>query len=289
MSAVKLHSPGKTIGSPVMADPLTSEYVQGSYIIRAPPDRAPRREVLKWLQGLDLSHSVRNVRRDAANGYVVAEICSRYFPSDINMHSFENGASLKVKANNWDRLVRFCRRAAPGVRLERETAEGCMRMEPGVALELIEKMYVAFTRKTLAPAAPMLANAASVPARERSARAAGGGAPSLPALGSGVGGRETRGRARHHARASGPGVLDFEPDEPTRGGGLEREWSFASVDARTPGRRRRMEKAKRAPPPAVRFEGIQTLPQETAAKARARLAMEAQRSVGKRSAARAKA
>ena len=50
-----------------------------------------------------------------------------------------------------------------------------------------------------------------------------------------------------------------------------------------------MEKAKRAPPPAVRFEGIQTLPQETAAKARARLAMEAQRSVGKRSAARAKA
>ena len=37
MSAVKLHSPGKTIGSPVMADPLTSEYVQGSYIIRAPP------------------------------------------------------------------------------------------------------------------------------------------------------------------------------------------------------------------------------------------------------------
>lgn len=195
MSAVKLHSPGKTIGSPVMADPLTSEYVQGSYIIRAPPDRAPRREVLKWLQGLDLSHSVRNVRRDAANGYVVAEICSRYFPSDINMHSFENGASLKVKANNWDALVRFCRRAAPGVRLERETAEGCMRMTPGFALELIEKMYTAFTRKTLAPAAPVLAPEGSERPQARIARRA-------PPRGGRAGerGRRTRGRRRDGAR-----------------------------------------------------------------------------------------
>ena len=58
---------------------------------------------------------------------------------------------------------------------------------------------------------------------------------------------------------------------------------------RARGRRRRMQKAKSAPPIAVRFEGIQTLPQETAARARARLAMEAQLSVGKRSAKERKA
>jgi hypothetical protein len=36
---------------------------------RANPDRALRREVLKWVQGLDLSHSVRDVRRCVARPF----------------------------------------------------------------------------------------------------------------------------------------------------------------------------------------------------------------------------
>lgn len=65
------------------------------------------REMLKWLLGLDLSFPVRNVKRDLANGYLVAEILSRYFPKEVDMHSFENVCSLTLKECNWHVLLKL--------------------------------------------------------------------------------------------------------------------------------------------------------------------------------------
>lgn len=151
------------------------------------------------------------------------------------MHSFENGASLRVKADNWSQLARLFLRAIPRVRLTDAVAEGVMRGAPGYAVDLIESLYVAFTLKELPPMAPLM-----------------------------------RDESYAGPLVSGNGRSRFSPGTGT-GGGSSGSSPASDGGGGARGSPRRVGRMGEGPL-AVRFEGIETLPQETAAQARARLA-----------------
>lgn len=105
------------------------------------------REVLKWLQSLDLTHPVRNTRRDFSNGYLIAEIFSWYYPQAIHMHSFDNGTSIETKLGNWSIIKRFFQREE--FELSRDEIEGTIHCKPLAASLLIQRIYQILTNRRL--------------------------------------------------------------------------------------------------------------------------------------------
>eukprot|EP00744_Colponema_vietnamica_P001071 GILI01001819.1.p1 GENE.GILI01001819.1~~GILI01001819.1.p1 ORF type:complete len:107 (+),score=9.50 GILI01001819.1:55-375(+) len=97
------------------------------------------REILKWLQSLDLSYSVKNVRRDFSNGFLVAEIFSRYYPNDIQMHSFDNGTGKSKKEDNWALLEKFFKKK--GIPISRAEFEPVIECVGGSATPIIQSIY----------------------------------------------------------------------------------------------------------------------------------------------------
>eukprot|EP00670_Eutreptiella_braarudii_P016843 CAMPEP_0174363694 /NCGR_PEP_ID=MMETSP0811_2-20130205/69865_1 /TAXON_ID=73025 ORGANISM="Eutreptiella gymnastica-like, Strain CCMP1594" /NCGR_SAMPLE_ID=MMETSP0811_2 /ASSEMBLY_ACC=CAM_ASM_000667 /LENGTH=143 /DNA_ID=CAMNT_0015502613 /DNA_START=71 /DNA_END=499 /DNA_ORIENTATION=+ len=104
------------------------------------------REILKWIQGLDLSYSVKNPKRDFSNGFLLAEILARYY-KEVPLHSFDTGSAMVKKADNWEQLTKLLHKH--GFNLSKETMEGVMHQKNGFALSLLENIYTFLTKRKI--------------------------------------------------------------------------------------------------------------------------------------------
>lgn len=111
------------------------------------------RDILKWLQSLDLSYSLKNIRRDFANGFLIAEIFSRYYKSEIAMHSFENGIGLQKRLENWEILIRFFQKM--NFPIERQLIDAVIHCKKDAAIPLLEQIYTLLTHKTVQSVRPL--------------------------------------------------------------------------------------------------------------------------------------
>ena len=62
------------------------------------------REVHVWIQSLNLTYKIHNPKRDMCNGWVFAEVLSRYFPNEVEMYQYDNGFKLDKRRTNWEHL-----------------------------------------------------------------------------------------------------------------------------------------------------------------------------------------
>jgi hypothetical protein len=62
------------------------------------------RALIKWLQSLNLSCSIKDLRRDLVNGYVIAEIISIHQKNVVVLPSYSNSHSTAAKKDNWLQL-----------------------------------------------------------------------------------------------------------------------------------------------------------------------------------------
>lgn len=101
------------------------------------------RELHIWLQSLNLTYKINNPKRDLTNGWVFAEILSRYYPDEIEMYQYDNGFKLDKKVNNWEHLNKFFKRK--GLAVDTTDFDPVIHCAPNAGYNLLKKFYKLLT------------------------------------------------------------------------------------------------------------------------------------------------
>ena len=120
------------------------------------------REIIKWLDSLDLAYQVRNVRRDLANGFIIAEILSRYYPKEISTYSFDNGLKKDKRKDNWEQITKLL--VKKDYAIQESDYEPIYNQAPDAANKFLCAIYEFLTKKKLKlDKKPVVAPAAETP------------------------------------------------------------------------------------------------------------------------------
>lgn len=69
-------------------------------------DEQTTKELLIWIDSIDLSRPKKNINRDFADGVLVAEVIHSYFPQRVEKHNYISSSGRQGKLTNWATLNR---------------------------------------------------------------------------------------------------------------------------------------------------------------------------------------
>jgi len=101
------------------------------------------RKLSQWFDKLDLTYAVRNLTRDFANGFLVAEIISRVYEGDVDIYQYYNGLRMEKRQDNWERIEKILKKR--GFTISRGDWEPIMHRAKGASLEFLKRLYAFVT------------------------------------------------------------------------------------------------------------------------------------------------
>ncbi|GIQ85669.1 hypothetical protein KIPB_007377, partial [Kipferlia bialata] len=85
---------------------------------------------------------------DFQNGFLIAEIFSRYYPSALQIHSFDTGVGSKVRTANWAFLERFFRKH--GIPIPSDMVRDMVANKPRYS-DMVPAVYTFLTKRVPPP------------------------------------------------------------------------------------------------------------------------------------------